>query len=69
MINNDFANFLVSFCFLRQKARNSSSLHYFESAAFFSFVCLRANAQFETFGGGFSGPKSQLSLLALCRNN
>ena len=35
----------------------------------FFFECLHANAQLKRFGGGYSGPKSQLSLLALCRNN
>jgi len=54
MINNDFANFLVSFCLLRQKVRNSSSLHNFESAAFF-FECLHTNAQLKRLGEDIVG--------------
>ena len=33
------------------------------------FLLFSRKCAIETFGGGYSGPKSQLSLLALCRNN
>ena len=39
---------------VRQEARNSSSLHYFESAAFF-FECLHANAQLKRLGEDIVG--------------